>query len=187
LSQEKTIVSGMAGRYALALFELAKDSNSTDSVASDLNSFNALIQENPDLQRFLKSPVFSAEEQMKALTALLEKARIEGITAKFLKLVASKRRLFALSNMIRDFNLLNDSDKGVTRAKVTAAVDLKPEYMESLKGALAALSGGKTVEIAVKVDPSLMGSLIVQLGSRMIESALKTKLKSIRTCMKEVG
>jgi F-type H+-transporting ATPase subunit delta len=177
----------MAGRYALALFELASETGTTEQVAADLADFGALLDESTDLQRFVKSPVFTAEEQVKALGALLDKAAIEGNAAKFLKLVASKRRLFAVSDMIRDFKTLHDAARGVTRAAVTVAEPLKDAHVEALKGALAELTGGKEVEIAVKVDPAIIGGLVVQLGSRMVDGSLRTKLNSLRTCMKEVG
>ncbi len=89
--------------------------------------------------------------------------------------------------MIRDFNILADAKKGVVRAEVTVAEELKDEHVTALKEALAQVSGGQTVEIEVKVDPSILGGLIVKLGSRMVDASLKTKLNSIRTRMKEVG
>jgi F-type H+-transporting ATPase subunit delta len=167
VAKEETIVSGMAGRYAQALFDLARERGVTDQVAADLSTFSALVAESPDLQRFIKSPVFTAEEQVRALTA--------------------KRRLFAISDMIRDFNKLNDFAKGLARAEVTVADPLKDPHVEALKTALAELTGGQSVEITVKVDPSIIGGLIVKLGSRMVDGSLKTKLNSIRTRMKEVG
>jgi F-type H+-transporting ATPase subunit delta len=187
LAQKEGLVSGMAGRYAQALFALSRETATTDQVAADLAAFAELIASSADLQRFIKSPVFSAEEQIKALDAILAKAEITGLAAKFLKLVAAKRRLFALHDMIRDFNTLNDAEKGVTRASVTVAEPLKAEHVEALQSALAALSGGGHVEVAVKVNPAIIGGLIVQLGSRMVDGSLKTKLNSIRTLMKEVG
>jgi len=177
----------MAGRYAQALFELASETGTTERVAADLAAFSALLDESTDLQRFVKSPVFTAEEQVKALGALLDKAEIEGNAAKFLKLVASKRRLFAVSDMIRDFKTLHDAARGVTRAAVTVAEPLKDSHIDALKGALGELTGGKEVEIAVKVDPAIIGGLVVQLGSRMVDGSLRTKLNSLRTRMKEVG
>ncbi len=177
----------MAGRYAEALFALAQETGTTDDVAADLATFAGLIASSEDLRRFVKSPVFSAEEQVKALGAILAKAEIKGAAANFLKLVATKRRLFAVADMIRDFNILNDHAKGLARASVTVAEPLKEEHVEALKTALAGIAGGKSVEIAVKVDPSIIGGLIVQLGSRMVDGSLKTKLNSIRTRMKEVG
>jgi F-type H+-transporting ATPase subunit delta len=187
LAQQETIVSGMAGRYAQALFELAEESGSTDQVLADLTAFRSLLAESADLRRFVKSPVFSAEEQVKALGAILDKAGISGITANFLKLVAAKRRLFAIEDMINDFGSLRDAARGITRARVTVAEDLKEEHIEALKRALSEFTGGKDVEMAVKVDPAIIGGLIVQLGSRMVDGSLKTKLNSIRIRMKEVG
>jgi F-type H+-transporting ATPase subunit delta len=177
----------MVGRYAQALFALSQESGTTDKIAADLAAFEGLIGESADLQRFVKSPVFSAEEQVKALNAILARAEIGGIAANFIKLVASKRRLFAIADMIRDFNLLNDARKGVTRAQVTVAEALKPGHVEALRQALAEVSGGGNVEVAVRVDPAIIGGLIVQLGSRMVDGSLRTKLNSIRTRMKEAG
>jgi F-type H+-transporting ATPase subunit delta len=187
LAAQVTLVSGMAGRYAQALFALCQESGATDKAAADLAAFAELAASSADLQRFIKSPIFSAEEQVKALDALLARAEIDGVAAKFIKLVAAKRRLFAIFDMIRDFNLLNDARKGVTRADVTVAGALKPEQIEALRNALLDISGGDDVDIAVKVDPAIIGGLIVKLGSRMVDSSLKTKLNSIRSRMKEAG
>lgn len=177
----------MAGRYAEALFALAQETGTTDQVAVDLAAFASFITSSEDLRRFVKSPVFSAEEQVTALGAILARAEITGAAANFLKLVAAKRRLFAVDDMIRDFNILNDHAKGLARAAVTVAEPLKEEHIEALKTALVEIAGGRSVEIAVKVDPAIIGGLIVQLGSRMVDGSLKTKLNSIRTRMKEVG
>jgi F-type H+-transporting ATPase subunit delta len=177
----------MAGRYAEALFALARETSATEEVAAGLAAFSRLLEESEDLRRFVKSPVFSAEEQVKALEALLDRAGIVGVTAKFLKLVAAKRRLFAVSDMIRNFNILHDHARGLSRAAVTVAEPLRPEHVEALKDALANISGSKSVEVDIKVDPTIIGGLIVQLGSRMVDGSLKTKLNSIRTRMKEVG
>lgn len=187
MAQETNIVSGMAGRYAQALYELAQEQSATEQVAQNLSDFSSLIAESPDLQRFIKSPVFSAEEQVKALTALLERIGVSGITANFLKLVAAKRRLFAVADMIGDYQKLHDFHKGLTRADVIVAEPLKDEHVSALKAAIAELMGGKTAEIGIKVDPSILGGIIVRLGSRMVDGSLKTKLNSLRTRMKEVG
>lgn len=184
---ETNIVSGVSGRYAQALYALAQEQQATEEVAADLSAFSALIAESPDLQRFIKSPVFSAEEQVKALTALLERAGLTGIAANFIKLVAAKRRLFALADMIVDYHKLNDLAKGLARAKVTVAEPLKDAHVAALKTALAELTGGKNVEVEIAVEPSILGGIIVRLGSRMVDGSLKTKLNSLRTRMKEVG
>ncbi|MGO9673405.1 MAG: F0F1 ATP synthase subunit delta [Methylocella sp.] len=187
MAKQETLVSGMSGRYAQALFALAQETLTTEEVAADLATFSNLLAESEDLRNFVRSPVFSAELQIKALGALLDRAGITGTTAKFLKLVATKRRLFAVSDMIRDFNVLYDRARGLSRAAVTVAEPLKEGHVEALKSALAAVAGSDSVEVDVKVDPSIIGGLIVQLGSRMVDSSLKTKLNSIRARMKEVG
>jgi F-type H+-transporting ATPase subunit delta len=187
LAGEDSIVSGMAGRYALALFELARDRKAIDAVAADLNKFRGLIAESADLERLVKSPVFTAEEQTRALSAVLAGAGLGGVAANFLKLVATKRRLFAIGEMIDGFGKLVDREKGVTRAEVTVAEPLNDAHTQAIKAALAEVSGGKSVEVDVKVDPAIIGGLVVKLGSRMVDSSLRTKLNSIRTRMKEVG
>ncbi len=177
----------MAGRYALALFELARDQKAVDAVLADMNQFKALLAESADLRHLVRSPVFSAEEQTKALGAVISKAGVSGLSANFLKLVATKRRLFAVSDMIAGFEKLVDREKGVTRAEVTIAEPLNDAHTQALKAALAEVSGGKSVEVEIKVDPAIIGGLVVKLGSRMVDSSLRTKLNSIRTRMKEVG
>ena len=180
-------MSGVAGRYASALFSLARDNRDTDGVAASLAAFDGLIAESPDLQRLVRSPAFSAAEQLKALGAILDRAGITGVAANFIKLVAAKRRLFAIRSMIADYGKLNDAFRGVTRAEVTSAAPLADDNIAALKDALRAVSGGKDVELTAKVDPSIIGGLVVKLGSRMVDGSLKTKLNAIRTRMKEVG
>ena len=187
MADADNIVSGMAGRYAAALFSLAKESRAIDAVSADLKSFDELIEANPDLQLLVRSPVFTAEDQARALKAVLDRVGIGGLTANFLLLVASKRRLFALQTMIRGFQALNDADRGVSRAEVTVAEPLSAADAEALTRSLKEVTGGKTVEVAMKVDPEIIGGIIVRLGSRMVDASLRTKLNSIRTRMKEVG
>ena len=187
VAEQDNIVSGMAGRYALALFSLARDQQAIDQVAAALKTFDDLIAESPDLRRLVRSPVFSAGQQTRALGALLEKAGISGVAANFIKLVAAKRRLFAIRSMIADYNKLYDSWRGVTRAEVTSAAALSETHGAALKEALKGVTGGRNVEISVNVDPSIIGGLVVRLGSRMVDGSLKTKLNAIRTRMKEVG
>ncbi|WP_374545736.1 F0F1 ATP synthase subunit delta [Rhodoblastus sp.] len=179
--------SGVAERYAQALFSLAQEQNVADPVADALRNFGTLINESADLKRLVISPVFSAEEQLKAITALLDKFGYGGITANFIKLVAAKRRLFVLPDMIRAFIALNDKAKGIARAEVTVAGPLSSDHSAALEAALRQVSGGQTVKVNVNVDPSIIGGIVVKLGSRMVDASLKTKLNSLRTRMKEVG
>jgi len=187
LAKEETIVSGMSGRYADALYQLARDSKATEKVAADLKTFGDLIAENPDMRRMVRSPVFTAEAQTKALDAILAKVGISGLAANFIKLVAAKRRLFAIGDMINGYRALHDAARGVTRAEVTVVEPLGDQHRATLETALKEISGGKSVDVDVKVDPAIIGGIIVKLGSRMVDGSLKTKLNSIRTRMKEVG
>jgi F-type H+-transporting ATPase subunit delta len=181
---DEPIVSGMAGRYATALFELALEEKSLDSVKTDLDRFDAMIEGSDDMKRLVRSPVFGAEEQAKALAAILEKASIGGIPAKFLGIVAQKRRLFAIREMIKAFRALVARHKGETHAEITVAEPLSETHLNALKDALRSTTK-KDVALDVRVDPSILGGLKVKLGSRMIDSSLKTKLNSIKLAMKE--
>jgi F-type H+-transporting ATPase subunit delta len=184
VARESGIVSGMAGRYATALFELALESKAVDQVKSDLAAFDALVASSPDLTRLVRSPVFSAEEQAKALVAVLDRAGITGIAANFLRVVASNRRLFAARDMIRGFNALVAKDKGEVTAEVTVAERLNDARMNDVRDALKQVTG-KDVQVDVTVDPSIIGGLKVKLGSRMVDASLRTKLNSIKFAMKE--
>ena len=177
----------MAGRYATALFELALDAKAVDAVKADLDRFAAMVADSADLLRLVRSPVFGPDEQGKALAAVLEKAGIGGLAANFLKLVTSNRRLFAARDMIKGFNTLVARWKGEVSAEVTVAEKLADRHIDALKGALKTATGGKAVDLNVKVDPSIIGGLVVKLGSRMVDSSLRTKLNAIKHAMKEAG
>jgi F-type H+-transporting ATPase subunit delta len=184
VAAEDTILSGMAGRYATALFDLAREANAVDTVKADLERFDALVAESPDLLRFVRSPVFSADERLQALSAVLQRAGIGGLAEKFLKLVTSNRRLFAVRDMVKGFRELVADYKGEATAEVTVAEQLKDDHVAALKSALHAVSG-KDVDLHVKVDPAIIGGLVVKLGSRMVDTSLRTKLNAIRHAMKE--
>jgi F-type H+-transporting ATPase subunit delta len=179
-------VSGVSGRYATALFELARDEKSIDAVLADLNQFDVLLGDSADLKRLVRSPVFSAEVQMRALDAVLDKAGMTGTSAKFLKVLTANRRLFAVSDVIRAFRALVANFKGEATAEVTVAEQLNDRNLDALKSALKTVTG-KDVALNVKVDPSIIGGLVVKLGSRMVDSSLRTKLNSIKHAMKEAG
>jgi F-type H+-transporting ATPase subunit delta len=176
----------MAGRYATALFELALDDNAVDAVSADLARFNGLIDQSGDLARLVRSPVFSSDEQTRALAAVLDKTGIGGLPAKFLKLVASNRRLFAVREMIRAYAALVARHRGELTAQVTVAEPLSDTHRAAVQDALKSVTG-KDVGLDVKVDPAIIGGLVVRLGSRMVDSSLRTKLNSIKHAMKEVG
>jgi F-type H+-transporting ATPase subunit delta len=176
----------VSGRYATALFELARDEKSIDAVKADLDRFAAMLAESDDLKRLVRSPVFAAGAQAKALGAVLEKAEISGIAANFLKVLTANRRLFAVSDVIRAFNALVAKFKGEATADVTVAEALSEKNLDALKVALKSVTG-KDVSLNVNVDPSIIGGLVLKLGSRMVDSSLRTKLNSIKHAMKEAG
>jgi len=184
LAAAEPIVSGMAGRYATALFDLARETNAIDAVKDDLGRFIGLVAESPDLTRLVRSPVFSADEQLQALSAVLERAEIGGLAAKFLKLVTTNRRLFAVRDMFKAYRQLVAEYKGEATAEVTVAERLKDEHVAALRSALKAVSG-KDVDLDIRIDPAIIGGLVVKLGSRMVDTSLRTRLNAIRHAMKE--
>ncbi|HET7888013.1 MAG TPA: F0F1 ATP synthase subunit delta [Bradyrhizobium sp.] len=186
LVAENPSVSGVSGRYATALFELARDERSIDSVKADLDKFAAMLADSADLKRLVRSPVFSSDAQVKALSAVLDKAGISGISANFLKVLTANRRLFAVDQVIRAFAALVAKFKGEAVAEVTVAEALSDKNLDALKTALKSVTG-KDVSLNVNVDPSIIGGLVVKLGSRMVDSSLRTKLNSIKHAMKEAG
>ncbi len=177
----------MAGRYATALFELALDNKAVDAVKADLEKFEAMVADNEDLRRLVRSPVFGASEQAKALGAVLAKAGITGLASNFLLLVASNRRLFAIPQILKAFRTLVARWKGEVTAEVTVAEKLSDSHLETLKSTLKTVTGGKEVDLNVKIDPAIIGGLTVKVGSRMIDSSLRTKLNAIKHAMKEAG
>ena len=186
VAREGLIVSGMAGRYATALFELALEERALDAVKADLDRFDALVAESGDLRRLVRSPVFTAEEQTRALAAVLERTGIGGLAARFLQVVASNRRLFAARDMVKAFRTLVAAHKGEVTAEVTLAEEPSQQHIATIKDALKAVTR-KDVQVAVKVDPTIIGGLIVKLGSRMVDSSLRTKLNALKHAMKEVS
>jgi len=183
---ENPTVSGVAGRYATALFELAKDERSVDVVKADLDRFNAMIAQSTDLDRLVKSPVFTSEEKIKALSAVLDAAGLSGTAAKFLKVLTANRRLFVVGDVIKAYGVLVTAFKGEASADVTVAEPLNDKNLDALKAALKSAIG-REVSLNVKIDPAIIGGLIVKVGSRMVDSSLRTKLNSIKNAMKEAG
>jgi F-type H+-transporting ATPase subunit delta len=186
LAGEEPIVSGMAGRYATALFDLALEQNAVDDVTRDLERFEAMVDDSPDFARLVRSPVFTPEEQANALSAVLAKAGIGGLAANFLKVVTANRRLFAAQQIIRVYRSFVARHRGEVRAEVTVAEMPSDKHLEELKSALKSVTG-KDIDLDLTVDPAIIGGLVVKVGSRMVDSSLRTKLNSIKHAMKEVG
>ena len=183
MATDETMTASVAGRYASALFDLAKEQNGVEAVEADLAKFDGLLSMSDDLRNLVRSPVVSAGDQGKALAAVLSKAGISGTTANFVALVAKNRRLFVIPEMIRNFRTLAAKARGEVTAEVTSAHPLTDAQTTALKETLRSTAGNNVV-LATQVDPSLIGGLIVKIGSRMIDSSLKTKLANLSVALK---
>ena len=183
---QEIIVSGIAGRYATALFDLAREAGELDAVAKDLDSLSAMLADSADLTRLVRSPAFSRDEQAKAVAAIAERAGFQDLVRRFLGITAQNRRLFALNDIIRDFRALLSHHRGEALAEVTSAVPLNDAQLQQLKSSLSSVAAGNVV-INAKVDPGLIGGLVVKLGSRMIDASIRTKLNNLKSAMKGVA
>jgi len=186
LAAQTSELGGLATRYAAALFELAESRKQLDAVAADLNALAQMIADSADLTRLINSPVLSRAEQGKGVAAVLKAAGFGELTEKFIGLVAQNRRLFAVPAMIKAYRKMLADKRGEMTAEVTAARSLTAAQQAAVSDAIKRVVGG-TVAIDVKVDPSLLGGLIVRIGSRMIDNSLKTKLQKLQFSMKGVG
>lgn len=181
-SESGPTVAGVAGRYASALFELARDERQIDAVSESLEKFDALLKESPDLLRLVRSPVFTGEQQQAAIVAVLDKAGISGLGANFIRLAAANRRLFALPGMIRAYRSLVQDAKGVVRAEVRVAEKPSDAMLEEIKASLRDVAKAD-VDVDLQVEPGLIGGIVVKMGSRMVDASLRTKLNGIRLAM----
>jgi F-type H+-transporting ATPase subunit delta len=186
VTTDEPMMASMAGRYAAALFDLAKEERQLSRIEADLKSFQAMLDESADLRRLIRSPVIAAEDQAKALAAILAKVGVSPLTANFFKLIARNRRLFAAADMMRDFRALLARDRGEVSADVATAHLLTAEQLSALKDALR-VQIGKDVQVNTRVDPALLGGLVVKVGSKMIDSSLRTKLNNLKVAMKGLG
>ena len=180
------IISGVAGRYANALFDLATEEKAIPATAKALGALQSMIGESSDLKRLIESPVFKAHDQMGALTALATQAGVTGLALNFVKLMAAKRRLPALNDAISGFQALVAEAKGEMLAEVTSAEKLTAVQLKDLQAALKARFG-RDVTLSTTIDPSTLGGLIVKAGTTMIDDSLKTKLQNLKVAMKGTG
>lgn len=186
LSANSAAASGLASRYATALFELAGEAGALDAVALDLQSLDTLVEESDDLRRMIRSPVLTRDAQRNAVLAVADKAGLNELTKKFLGVLADKRRLFALDQVSRAYRDMLAEHKGEMTARVTSAVPLSNEQLDEVKAATARFAG-RAVSIDADVDPSLLGGLVVRVGSRMLDASLKTKLQHLEQSMRGIG
>ena len=186
MSPSASLSTGVAGRYALALFDLALAEKKLPVVEKDLKRFHALLEGSDDLSRMVASPVFSTDEQVRAIGAVLKKAKIAGLVGNFMRVVAQNRRAFAMPQMLVAFQKLLADHRGEETAEVSVAAKLSASQTKELKAAIKS-AVGKDVDLQVTIDPSLLGGMIVKIGSRQIDTSLRTKLSSLKLALKEVG
>ncbi len=183
MSSEQTKTSGVAGRYATALFELAVDRSVIDDVANDLQQLQAMIDESADLRRLIQSPLFSRDQQSAAMTAVLTSAGLSELVRNFIGVVAANRRLFAVEGMIGAYRGLVAQYRGEVTAEVTSATPLSDTQRSAVEQALKQAIGSN-VSVNAEIDPDLIGGMVVRVGSRMVDSSLRTKLQRLQLAMK---
>ena len=185
MSADITGAIGLPGRYARALFELADENKQLDDVANDLTSIGTMIEKSIDLQRLIQSPIISREDQLSAMGALLKTANIGEMVRNFIGVITQNRRLFALSVIIKGYQTLLATHRGETYAEVITAKALTEAQMKKIAHSIKQATG-KKVTVKTRVDESLLGGLVLKVGSRMIDTSLKTKLSQLRLAMKGV-
>lgn len=186
VSETASISTGIAQRYAQAVFELARDDRSLDALERDAGALEAALAESADLRRLIASPVYTRDEQGAALRALSAAMGLAPTTASTLGLMAAHRRLFVLPQLLRDIRDRIAAEKGETTAEVVSAAPLTPEQAARLSALLKARAG-RDVKLKTAVDESLIGGMVVRLGSTMIDTSVRAKLAALRNAMKEVG
>lgn len=186
VSETASISTGIAGRYATAIFELAKDSGALDALESDLTALDETLGASADLRDLILSPVYSRAEQGAAIAAIAAKMGLSDILKNTMGLMATKRRLFVLPQLVSELRARLAEEKGEVTAEVTSAKALTASQADALAATLKA-SVGKDVKLRTAVDETLIGGLIVKVGSRMIDTSVRSKLAGLQNTMKEVG
>ena len=186
MSEPVSISTGIAARYATAVFELAKEGKALAAVEGDFDAIDAALKDSEDFRGLISSPLYSREDQAAAIGAIANKMKLKPIVANVLALMAAKRRLFVLPQLIVAMREKFAAEKGEVTADVTAAKAMTKAQQDKLAKALKA-QVGKDVKINLAVDESLIGGLVVKVGSQMIDTSIKAKLNNLQNAMKEVG
>ncbi|WP_187428284.1 ATP synthase subunit delta [Roseobacter fucihabitans] len=186
MSEPASISTSIAGRYATAVYEIAKDANVVKALEADLDALRDALADSADFRALIHSPIYSREEQGAAIAALAAKMKLSDTVANTLALMAQNRRLFVLPQLVSTLREIIATEKGEVTADVTSAKALTKTQSDKLTKSLKA-STGKTVTLNTTVDESLIGGLIVKVGSRMIDTSIRAKLNSLQNVMKEVG
>ena len=178
---------GLAGRYAGALYALAEDAGKVDAVVADLTGLADILASNDEMKMLVGSPAISWSDQTKAMTAILEKGGADALTVKFVGTVASNGRLHALSRIISAFLAEHARRRGEISAEVISAIELDDKRRSRVEKAVAKLAGSDRLSLSMRVDPALIGGLVIRIGSRMIDTSVRTKLNRLETAMKGIA
>ena len=185
MSESASISSGIAQRYATAVFGLAKDDNGLAGLETDVDALDAALAESADLRDLISSPVYTREAQSGAMAAIGKKMGLSTLMMNTLAVMGQKRRLFVLPQMATLLHEMISVEKGEITAEVVSATELSPAQAKSLSDTLKA-QVGKDIRLKASVDESLIGGLVVRVGSRMIDTSVKAKLAALQNAMKEV-
>ena len=177
------IRASLAGRYASALFDLARDQRQIESVAKSLDSLGQALLDSKEFGELVTSPLVSREEAGKAFAALAPQLGIDSITANFLGVLARNGRKGELRNVIRAFRRLAAEHRGETTAEVVTARPLNDNQLSALRQQLRARAG-RDVNLDTSVDPNILGGIVVKLGSQQIDASIRTKLNRLAQAMK---
>ncbi len=186
MSEPASISSGIAERYASAVYDLAKEGKAVKALESDIASLTAALGESADLNVLLNSPVYSRDEQASAISTIAGKMKLGSVMTNTLSLMASKRRLFVVPQLLSALKARIAEDKNEIEAEVASAKALTKTQADKLAASLKA-QVGKDVTLNATVDESLIGGLIVKVGSKMIDTSIRSKLAGLQNAMKEVG
>tara|TARA_R110002020_G_scaffold89135_17_gene218243 strand:+ start:1942 stop:2508 length:567 start_codon:yes stop_codon:yes gene_type:complete len=186
VSESASISAGIAERYATAVFEIAKEGGSLKALETSIDDLSTALAESPDLAKLVSSPVFSRAEQRTGVTAVAEKMGVEPMLKNTLALMADKRRLFVLPALIQQLRNRLADERGEVTADVVTAKPLTKEQTAKLSETLAK-QVGKTVKLNTAVDADIIGGLIVTVGSKMIDTSIRSRLGALQNAMKEVG
>ncbi|EYD77565.1 ATP synthase delta chain [Rubellimicrobium mesophilum DSM 19309] len=186
MSEPASISTGIAGRYAQAVFDLAREEGMLPALEADIGALESALADSADLRALISSPIYSRDEQGNAILAIGDRMGLTPVMRNVLGLMAQKRRLFVLPNLLAALRTRLADARGEVAAEVTSAQPLSPEQAQQLADTLSA-QAGKAVRLQTRVDPSLIGGLVVRLGSRMIDTSIRAKLGQLQNMMKEVG
>ena len=177
------IQASLAGRYALALFELARDEKQIEIVGESLATLRGAIDGSDDLRTLISSPLVGREDQSRAIGAVVGRMNLDLLTSNFVGVLAKNRRLGQLPNVIRNFNLLVARHRGELTAEVTSARPLDDMQVDAIKQNLRSRMG-RDIAVDLNVDPAILGGLVVKIGSQMIDGSIRTKLNTLAHAMK---